>query len=291
MSRLPPKGLAAPAALLLAGLLALAPTEAGLRASRSAIPAAEVGTSWVRYVMVGLAGLRGVVSEVLWLRADRLQRQGRYFELVQLCLILKERLKALNFGKLGTNKIFEILTELDDCREFYIRIFEFSFCAKGTTAGNKKLAVFRNYNFVIFKLKSFYKALAQLVQKVERSAKKGNVTANRLTAGKARNSLAYNSLENRSRNILTAGTFVNQRLNISFSKYTTAGSNRINLLHTLGKLVESACICFKQSSHLVNKGTSTTGTSTVHTLLYTTTEICNLGVFTTKLNYNISLWN
>ena len=84
MSRLPPKGLAAPAALLLAGLLALAPTEAGLRASRSAIPAAEIGTSWVRYVMVGLAGLRGVVSEVLWLRADRLQRQGRYFELVQL---------------------------------------------------------------------------------------------------------------------------------------------------------------------------------------------------------------
>lgn len=84
MKRLPAKDLFAPTALLLAGLVALAPTEGMLRAARAALPAAEVGTTWVRYVMIGLAGFRGVVSEVLWLRADRLQHQGRYFELVQL---------------------------------------------------------------------------------------------------------------------------------------------------------------------------------------------------------------
>ncbi len=84
MTRRPAKDLLVPAALLLAGLLALAPTEGALRSSRATMPAAEVGTPWVRYVMVGLAGFRGVVSEILWLRADRLQHQGRYFELVQL---------------------------------------------------------------------------------------------------------------------------------------------------------------------------------------------------------------
>lgn len=54
----------------------------GLRPAGEAAAAAE--TPWVRYVMVGLGGFRGVVSEVLWMRASRLQEQGRYLELVQL---------------------------------------------------------------------------------------------------------------------------------------------------------------------------------------------------------------
>lgn len=39
---------------------------------------------WVQYVMVGLGGFRGVIAEALWMRAARLQEQGRYFEQVQL---------------------------------------------------------------------------------------------------------------------------------------------------------------------------------------------------------------
>lgn len=35
-------------------------------------------------VMVGLAGFRGLVAEVLWFRVNRLQMEGRYLELVQL---------------------------------------------------------------------------------------------------------------------------------------------------------------------------------------------------------------
>lgn len=54
----------------------------GMRSSGASQAASE--TPWVRYVMVGLGGFRGVVSEVLWLRADRLQEQGRFFELAQL---------------------------------------------------------------------------------------------------------------------------------------------------------------------------------------------------------------
>jgi hypothetical protein len=36
------------------------------------------------FVVVGLGAFRGLAAEALWLRADRLQWEGRYFELVQL---------------------------------------------------------------------------------------------------------------------------------------------------------------------------------------------------------------
>jgi hypothetical protein len=36
------------------------------------------------FVMAGLGGFRGVVAEMLWFRANRLQEEGRYLELVQL---------------------------------------------------------------------------------------------------------------------------------------------------------------------------------------------------------------
>lgn len=38
----------------------------------------------LNFVAVGLGGFRGVAAEILWARADRLQDEGRYLELVQL---------------------------------------------------------------------------------------------------------------------------------------------------------------------------------------------------------------
>lgn len=73
-----------PVLLLVIGLAVLIPSERYLRQCRAATTTDASGTSWVRYVMVGLGGFRGVISEVLWIRATQLQEQGRYFELVQL---------------------------------------------------------------------------------------------------------------------------------------------------------------------------------------------------------------
>ena len=73
-----------PLFLLLAGLAVSIPSERALRAARAAASHGVSETGWVRYVMVGLGGFRGLVSEVLWIRATTLQEQGRYFELVQL---------------------------------------------------------------------------------------------------------------------------------------------------------------------------------------------------------------
>ena len=78
-----------PLVCLMAAVAAAIPLETVLRAARNrrlapAVAAAAEQPLWVQYVMVGLGGFRGIVSEALWLRAGRLQEQGRYFEQVQL---------------------------------------------------------------------------------------------------------------------------------------------------------------------------------------------------------------
>jgi len=57
-------------------------------ARRAGLPEAPAYAAQVppflNFLTVGLGGFRGVAAEVLWSRADRLQEEGRYFELVQL---------------------------------------------------------------------------------------------------------------------------------------------------------------------------------------------------------------
>src|SRR6266853_1021609 len=38
----------------------------------------------VAFTTVALGGFRGIIADVLWLRATELQKDGKYFELVQL---------------------------------------------------------------------------------------------------------------------------------------------------------------------------------------------------------------
>lgn len=55
------------------------------RAGLSEAPAyATRAPPFLNFLTVGLGGFRGMAAEVLWSRADRLQEEGRYFELVQL---------------------------------------------------------------------------------------------------------------------------------------------------------------------------------------------------------------
>lgn len=73
-----------PVVLIVLGILLVPISDHVTRLSRTGMAASESGTPWVRYVMVGMGGFRGIISETLWIRADRLQQQGRYMELVQL---------------------------------------------------------------------------------------------------------------------------------------------------------------------------------------------------------------
>ncbi|HRR35016.1 MAG TPA: hypothetical protein P5026_13010 [Kiritimatiellia bacterium] len=77
--------------MMLAGLVVLAAGQSRRLAEvrRERLPEAYTGAASevppaITFVMAGLGGFRGVVAEVLWFRANRLQDAGRYLELVQL---------------------------------------------------------------------------------------------------------------------------------------------------------------------------------------------------------------
>ena len=86
--RRPPwRAIATPAAIV--GLLVLSGAQStALRrdrlAARSASGATEGMPPALAFANVALGGFRGVVADMLWLRAQRLQEQGRYVELVPL---------------------------------------------------------------------------------------------------------------------------------------------------------------------------------------------------------------
>ncbi len=76
-------------ALALLGLLAAWQSRHLAERRRAGLPAAYAGYSAdvppaLTFVIAGLGGFRGVAAEILWLRADTLQEEGRYLELVQL---------------------------------------------------------------------------------------------------------------------------------------------------------------------------------------------------------------
>jgi hypothetical protein len=87
MNRLATRG--AVVALILLSLLAAGQSRRLAERRRAGLPAAYAGYSAdappaLTFVIAGLGGFRGIAAEILWLRADTLQEEGRYLELVQL---------------------------------------------------------------------------------------------------------------------------------------------------------------------------------------------------------------
>ena len=125
---------------------------------------------------------------------------------------------------------------------------------------------------------------------MQRAAEKGNVAADRFTAGKTRNGLVDNCLENGSGKILFCCTVVDERLDIGFCEYTAACCDRINRLVMLRVFVESGCIGLQKRSHLVDERTGAAGADTVHTLLHIAAfKIDDLGILTAELDGNVGL--
>ena len=76
--------------LLLAGLVLFAAWQnhrlgdARRTGQQGTTASATETTPFLNFLTVGLGGFRGIAAEALWYRADHLQEEGRYFELVQL---------------------------------------------------------------------------------------------------------------------------------------------------------------------------------------------------------------
>ena len=127
---------------------------------------------------------------------------------------------------------------------------------------------------------------------MKRSAQESDMSTDRFPAGKSADRLVDNRLENGCSKVFSGSTIVDQRLDICLCKYTTACSNRIKSLIIFSIFIQTGCIGLEERCHLVDKGTCTTGTDTIHTLLdISAFKIDDLGILAAKLDRNISLWS
>ena len=158
------------------------------------------------------------------------------------------------------------------------------------TNRSKKMRILRNDRMLIIQFQSPDKRRLELGKEMQRTAKECYMTTDRFTAGKTGNRLVYNCLENRCRQVFLRCALVDQRLDIRLCKYTAAGSDRIKCFVIFCIFIQTGSICLKQGCHLVDKGTCTSGTDTVHSLFNVSTlKIDDLGILTAKLNRNICL--
>ena len=116
------------------------------------------------------------------------------------------------------------------------------------------------------------------------------MSTDRFTTGKTTDGLVNYCLENRSRQVFLGGALVDQGLDIRLCKYTAASGDGVHGFVIFCIFVKTGCIGLQEGCHLVNKRTCTSGTDTIHTLLYISTfKIDNLGIFTAQLDGNVRL--
>ena len=152
------------------------------------------------------------------------------------------------------------------------------------------MGILRNYRVLLIQVQSADKAVPQLGKKMKRAAQKGNMTADRFSAGQSGDGLIDNSLKDRDRQIFLCRPFIDQRLDIGFREHTAACGNGIDSLIVLRVLVHACGIGLKKRSHLINKRSGSPGTDAVHPLLdIAVFKIDDFCVLAAELNGNICL--
>ena len=142
----------------------------------------------------------------------------------------------------------------------------------------------------IIQLQCADKCFPQFRKKMQRTAQKCDMAANRLSAGKTADRLIHNSLKDGRGKVFLGGTFVDQWLDIRFCKYTAACGNRIECFVILCIFIQTQRIGLEKRGHLINKRTGTSGADPIHTLFdISVLKINDLRVFAAKLDGYIRL--
>ena len=153
------------------------------------------------------------------------------------------------------------------------------------------MRIFRVNDGISFQLQRADECGTEFRKKMERSSKKSNVAADRFPAGKPRDRLVHNSLEDGCRQIFPGSALIDQRLDIGLRKDTASSGNWIDRLIIFRILIQTSGICLQKICHLVNKRSCAAGTDTVHALFKSVGEINDLGIFTAKFDRNICGWS
>ena len=143
---------------------------------------------------------------------------------------------------------------------------------------------------LIIQFQSAHKCGPQFRQEMKRTAQECYMSPDRFAAGQSADRLVDDSLEDGCGQVLFGSPFIDQRLNIRFCKYTTAGGDGIERLVIFGIFIQTRGVCLQQRSHLIDERAGTAGADAVHTLFYISAfKINDLGVFAAKLDGYVGL--
>ena len=125
---------------------------------------------------------------------------------------------------------------------------------------------------------------------MQRAAKEHDVSADGATAGKTCNGLGCDRAEDRGREVLVRGALVDQWLDIRFREDTAARGDRIELGVRFGQRVQSRGVGVEQCGHLVDEGSGSTRTGSVHTLFGGGVKVGEFCVFTAQFDDDVHFW-
>ena len=152
------------------------------------------------------------------------------------------------------------------------------------------MRILRYDGVFLIQFESADKGFLQLGKEMERTSEKSDVAADRLSAGKAGDRLIDYRLENGRGKIFLGRALVDQRLDIRLGKYAAARRDGIKSFVILRVFVQTGSVRLQKRGHLVDKGTCSSGTDTVHTLFdIAALKIDDLGVLAAQLDRHVGL--
>ena len=139
---------------------------------------------------------------------------GHYLLVVtslKIVIVLLSSKEWVQSSNLGTLEVLEVVQRLHDLSK---SDWPVGLACQSSARCNKEVGILWQNNVLVVQVKRNVEAAAQLREILQRTAKKRNVTANRVTTSQSRDGLVCNSLEDRSGNIGWSGSLVKQRLNV-----------------------------------------------------------------------------
>ena len=161
-------------------------------------------------------------------------------------------------------------------------------CQSGCADGNEVLGIFREYDLIILQLQRLDETGPKLRKEGQRSAQEGYLALDDMSACQSADGLIHHSLEDGSSQIRNGGAVVDQGLNVRLGEYAAACSDGIDYFIFFGGFIEPAGVGIQKDRHLVDEGSGTAGTGSVHALLDGGAIECDLGVFSSQLDCHIS---
>ena len=125
---------------------------------------------------------------------------------------------------------------------------------------------------------------------MQRATKEHDVSADGATAGKTCNGLGCDRAEDRGREILMSGALVDQWLDIRFREDTAARGDRVKLSVCFGQRVQSRGVGVEQRGHLVDEGSGSTRTGSVHSLFGGGVKVGEFCIFAAQFDDDVDFW-